>query len=329
MSTTQRSSGGTGRARTLTAGVERGGLILLLAALVIFFASYGESRVAFASEANIRTIIGGQVVVSLLALAALIPLVGGQFDLSVGASLGLSAIGTAAASARHGLPPAAAVMVGVAVGAAVGLVNAVAVAILELDSIIVTLATATVISGLVQWYTGGRSIAGVDPAFTGFASAGLAGVPLTGVVLAVVTLAVWHVLDHTPYGRHLHAVGANRRAAHLVGIEVRRTSFVSFLGSGITAGIGGVIATANLGAGNPSTGPDMLFAALAAVFLGATCIRPGRFNVFGTLVGVFFVAVAVSGLSLIGVDTWVQPTFNGTALLVAVGLAAALARRRR
>ncbi|WP_198144243.1 ABC transporter permease [Parafrankia sp. EUN1f] len=134
-------------------------------------------------------------------------------------------------------------------------------------------------------------------------------------------------LAQTPYGRSLYAIGESPRAARLVGISVRAYPLLAFAGAGLVARAAGVVLAARAAGATADNGTTMLFPALAAVFLGATAIRPGRFNVFGTVFGVALVAVSVSGLTLAGAADWVNPVFNGAALAVAVGLSTLLRRQ--
>jgi ribose transport system permease protein len=143
-----------------------------------------------------------------------------------------------------------------------------------------------------------------------------------------VLLICWFLLENTPFGRYLQAVASNRRSAKLVGIPVDRAAFGAFLLSGLLAGIAGVLLTARSGAADSTTGPSYLFPALTAVFLGATAIHPGRPNMWGTTIGIFFIAFALSGLSLMGASSWAPDVFNGVALVVAASLASVFARRR-
>jgi ribose transport system permease protein len=171
-------------------------------------------------------------------------------------------------------------------------------------------------------------LTGIPEALTNMGSGVWLGLPRTLFGLAVVALFTWYLLEHTPYGRYLHAVGSNPNAARLVGLDVDRIVILSFVISGAMTGFGGVLQVARQGGGNPQTGNFFLLPALSAAFLGATSIHPGRFNVPGTVVAVFFLATTVSGLSLSGVDNWVESVFNGTALAVAVGLSTVIGRHR-
>jgi ribose/xylose/arabinose/galactoside ABC-type transport system permease subunit len=147
-------------------------------------------------------------------------------------------------------------------------------------------------------------------------------------VVVVATAVAWFLLTHTPYGRGLYAIGSNPRSARLVGLGVERIVIIAFVIAGGLSGVVGVLQLARAGSATADAGTNLLFPALAAAFLGATAVRPGFFNVMGTIIGVLFVAVSVSGLTLSGAAAWVSPVFNGAALLVAVGLSTYLGRRR-
>jgi ribose transport system permease protein len=309
--------------------LERYGLLLILALAAIAFSILPASASTFPTVANFTNLVGDEVVLCIVALAFMLPLAVGYFDLSIASIAGLSSVAAASAMAKFGAPLLIAVLLAVLVGSLVGVVNAYLITRLRLDSIIVTLASMTLITGVVQWYTGGLSIdTGISPALTDFGSLAWLSVPRITYLLVLVIICIWYVLEQTPYGRYLRMIGSNRAAARLVGIPVDRAVFATFVLSGTLAGVAGVLLTARSGGANPQDGPGLLIPGLAAVFLGATAVKPGRFNVFGTILGVFFVAIIVSGLTLSGVQPFVEPLFNGAALLVAVGLSTTLRRRR-
>ena len=227
------------------------------------------------------------------------------------------------------VPLGVAALAGPLLGATIGLMNGLLVAALGLNSLITTLAVATVLVGFISWYTEGVSIlTGIPAALTDMGSGLWLGLPRPFYLLAAVALLVWYLLDHTPYGRYLQAVGSNPNAARLVGLDVRRITVLSFVISGAITGFAGVLQVARDGGANPQTGSAIALPVLAVAFLGVTSIHPGRFNVPGTLLAVFFLATTVSGLSLVGVDNWVESAFNGAALLAAVALSTIVGRRR-
>ena len=297
---------------------ERHALLALLVAVVVFF-----------TRANASVLLGNQSVVALLALAVILPLVTGYFDFSLGAIAAVSSVLTAGLMSFHGLPLALAVIISVVLGAAIGAINGLLVTRFGLNSFVTTLGMATLLGGLVQWYTGGQTIlAGIDPALPRFGGATWLGLPRVVFVVALGTLVLWYLLGHTPFGRRLYAIGSNPRSARLVGVRVDRSVWTTFVLAGALAGVAGVLQLARAGSATADNGTGLLFPALAAAFLGATAVVPGFFNPVGTIIGVLFVSVSVSGLTLSGASTWASPVFNGAALLVAVGLSTYLGRHR-
>lgn len=322
-------SAAVGRRRSVLPFLEKYALLVLFILLVFFFSLYGTTAETFTSSANIRNILGNESVIAVAALASIVPLICGQFDLSVGSVIGLSAIATASATATYGWPLWLAIVIGVLSGAVVGVLNGWLVAYRGVNPLIATLGVSTLLAGLISLYTKNVIIStGIPESLTSFGSGTTFGLPRTLFALVLVALLTYYVLSHTPYGRYLASVGVSPTSARLVGLHVERMVLSSFVISGMLAGIAGVLLLARAGTANPQVGPGFTLAALSAAFLGATAIKPGRFNVPGTLLGVLFVAVSVNGLVLAGAADWVQPTFNGTALLVAVVLATAIARRR-
>jgi len=315
-----------GRLRGLA---ERHALLVLLIAVTVFFSVYPESRDRFFTSENASVLLGNQSTIALLALGAILPLVCGYFDFSLGAIAATSGVITAGLMSFHDLPLGLAILAGVGIGTGVGFINGLLVTRFGLNAFVTTLGMATLLGGLIQWYTGGQTIlAGLDPRLAEFGSTKFLGIPQVVYVVLVAALVLYYVLAQTPFGRGLYAIGANPRSAALVGIRVRRSSWTAFVLAGGIAGIVGVMALARTGSATAGSGNELLFPALAAVFLGATSVRPGFFNVVGTIIGVLLVSVSVSGLTLSGASSWASPVFNGAALLVAVGVSHYLGRSR-
>jgi ribose transport system permease protein len=309
--------------------LERSGLVLMLLALIAWFSISATSGDIFTSEANLRQVLSNQSVTGIIALAMVLPLIAGYFDLSVPAIAGLSSVAMAAFVGTHGLPTWLSIVLAIGCGTAAGLINGLLIAKLKVNAFIVTLGTFTLIGGLLQYYTGGQTISnGIPEGFSTWGSLTWFGLPRPFWLLLVVAGLVWFVLMQIPFGRKLESIGSNERAAKLVGIDVDRAILLSFVGSGALAGVAGVLLTSRAGSADPTSGQAYLFPALAAVFLGATTIRPGRYNVWGTVIGVFFVAIAVNGFTLLGADAWVTPVFNGGSLVAAVVVSTLVARQR-
>jgi ribose transport system permease protein len=316
------------RNQSPSALAERFGLPLLFVVCAVVFSLLRPET--FATSANWKAIATSQAVLGVVALALIVPLVGGRFDVSVGANAGLCAVICAGLMSKNGLPLAPAIAIAVALGGLVGVVNGVIVAYLGVNSIIATIGTSTILGGFVVAYTKGIAInAGLSPTLTNLSAQSVFGIPALFVIMLLFSVVVWFLLTQTPYGRRLTACGSNIRAASLTGLNVGHIIWASFVASGLLAGVAGVLQVGATGSADPTAGGiTFMIPALAAVFLGATTWRPGTYNVAGTIIALYFLGATVSGLALVGVEPWVTDVFNGSAVVVAIIISAQFRRRR-
>lgn len=307
---------------------ERAALPVIWALTVLVFSILKPDT--FPTKSNfLINIFGTQAVQVVLGLALILPLVTGDYDISVAANLTLSAMIIAILNVDHGWNVALAILVALAAGAFIGFVNGGLVVLLGIDSFIVTLGTSTFIAGVVLWISGSRTIGGI--------SGGLVdnviihhfiGIPLGFWYALILAGVIWYVLEYTPLGRRLLFCGRGRSVARLSGLRVARLRWGAMVASGVFAAGAGVIYAGTTGSADPTSGLNFLLPAFSAAFLGATTIQPGRFNPLGTVVAVYFLATGITGLQQLGVDTFVQQLFYGGALVLAVA-ASQLIRRRQ
>lgn len=303
------------------------GLVLLMLALVVLFSILLPD--SFPTILNVRSILSDKAIIALLALAAMIPMVAGRIDLTVGYGIVLWHILAISLQTLYGLPWPVAVIIVLALGALIGTLNGVLVEVARIDSFIATLGTGTVLYALALWHTGGRQMVGALPdAFYAINGTFLLGLPITAYYVLAITLILWVTLDYTPIGRYLYVIGANQRAAELNGIPTRKFVIGAFLASGLLTALAGVLLASKLRIGQASVGLEFLLPALVGAFLGSTTIKPGRVNVWGTIVGVMILAVGISGIQQFGGSFWVEPLFNGTTLLIAIGIAGYAQRKK-
>jgi ribose transport system permease protein len=299
---------------------------VLLVIVVVFSALRPE---AFFTVANFKGIGVNQIVVVFAALGLLAPLVVGELDLSIGYVIGLSQAIVVGLMAKQGVPVPLAIAAALAACLLVGVINGLLVVRLGINSLITTLAVGSILYGVVIWYTGGEVISeNVPLSFEGIANNEFLSLPLAIWYGIALLLALEILFSLKPLGRRMYAVGGNRRAAELVGIRVRAITVGAFAASAFIAGMGGVIIASRLNSAQPELGPQFLLPAYAAAFLGATTIRPGRFNPLGTVVAVYLVAVLVAGLQNLGVPSWGEYMVDGAALIVGVALATWLVKLR-
>jgi ribose transport system permease protein len=309
----------------ITRAISVWGLLVLLIVLIIVFSLLKPDT--FLTFFNIKSILNNKSVQALVALAVFIPMTANHFDLSAGFNLGISQV-LAIGLQGQGLPWWAAVIAVVLMGALVGLINGLLVTRVKIDSFIATLGTGTVLYGLNAWYTGGQQVlASLPPQF--LAISGTVGIiPAPAIYTFVISLVLWLVFEYLPLGRYLYVLGSSPRAAELNGISARRYVTLGFVAAGVLASFAGVVLQSQLQVGQSSVGQEYLLPAFTAALLGATSVRPGRVNVWGTILAVAVLAVTVAGLNQLGAPFFVEPLFNGSMLILAVGLAVQASQRR-
>ncbi len=303
------------------------GLVLLTLFLIVLFSILLPKT--FPTLLNLRAILSDKSIIALLSLAAMVPMAAGRIDLTVGYGIVIWHILAISLQTMFGVPWPLAVLIVLLLGAFVGFLNGLLVEIAKIDSFIATLGTGTILYALALWHTGGRQMVGLLPdGFYAINGTFVMGLPITAYYIFAITIAMWLVLEYTPVGRYLYAIGANPRAAELNGIPTRKFVVGAFVTSGLLTALAGVLLASKLRIGQASVGLEFLLPALVGAFLGSTTIKPGRVNVWGTIVGVAILAVGISGIQQFGGSFWVEPMFNGVTLLVAIGIAGYAQRRK-
>jgi ribose transport system permease protein len=257
----------------------------------------------------------------------------GLFDLSIAA---MATLGGYIATLLLVLYPdtvsvPVAVLASIAVCALIGVVNGLIVSYLGISAFIATLATGSIITGSVLGVSDSKTIiTGIPDEFMAIGQGSIFGVSNPILIMLGVGFVLWLLLEHTQLGRHLYAIGGNAEASRLSGIAVRRYAPFALAVCAACAGLGGLIAAAVLGAGRPQgVGDTYLLNAFAAVFIGASSLRPGKFHILGTLIGVLLIGVINNGLSVMGVPTYWQYIVQGVLLVIALFSAGILTMRRR
>jgi ribose transport system permease protein len=303
------------------------GLVILTLLLIFLFSVLLPDT--FPTLLNLRSIISDKAIIMLLSLGVMIPMSAGRIDLTVGYGIVLWHILAISLQTMYGFSWPFAVLTVLLLGAAMGMLNGLLVEIAKIDSFIATLGTGTVLYALALWHSEGRQVVGaLNPAFYALNTTMVLGLPITGFYVIAIALIMWIIYEYLPLGRYLYAIGASPKAAALNGIPVRKYVMGSFVASGIMTALAGVLLAAKLRIGQASVGLEFLLPALVGAFLGSTTIKPGRVNVWGTMVGVIILAVGISGIQQFGGSFWVEPMFNGVTLIVAIGIAGYAQRRR-
>ncbi len=303
------------------------GLPILTLLLIIFFSILLPNT--FLTTLNARSILSDKAIIALLSLAATLPMMAGRIDLTVGFGIVMWHILAISLQVKFGVPWPLAMLIVIACGAFVGLVNGVLVEVAQVDSFIATLGTGTILYALALWHTEGRQIIGtLAPDFIAINTTSIMGIPIPAIYVLGLAIGLWIISERLPVGRYIYAIGANEKAAALNGIPVKAYVIGVFVASGIIAGFAGCVLAAKLRIGQANVGLDYLLPALVGAFLGSTTIKPGRVNIWGTIFGVLILAVGISGIQQLGGAFFVEPLFNGTTLVISIALAAFAQRRR-
>jgi ribose transport system permease protein len=309
----------TGRRRARSFGFERFSGLYLWALFIIVFAIWTPHL--FLSQVTLRSVADAQVTAAMLALAVLVPLTAGVYDLSVGATVNLAAVVVVQLQNYAHWSIWSAILVAIGINILIGVVNGFIVVVLKVSSFIATLGMATILLA-VQAIVSGQSqpLPPSAPAWATLTQFELGGIQISVLYLIVLAVVIWWLLEWTPFGRYMYAIGGNPDAARLAGVNVEGYTWVSLVISAAITGIAGVLYSSQ---NSPSLtfGSALLLPAFAAVFLGSTQLVPGRANVWGTLFAIYILATGVKGLQLVTGVQWLSDMFNGIALIGAVAFA--------
>jgi ribose transport system permease protein len=311
---------------TKTLAFDRIGAVYVWLGIIVVFSIWASET--FPQTATVKQVLNSNAIIGLAALAITIPLCARVFDLSFASVMTLTGV-SVTYFIHHGIGVVPSVALALGVGLAVGLGNALVVVVMKIDSFIGTLATGLLITALVTIITKGTNIS--DERFFGqfsaIAQTTIYGVTLSVVYCFVVALGIWYLLEHTATGRRLYATGFNPDAARLAGVRVERLRFGSLVASGVLAGAAGIVLASTLASGSPTAGTPYLLPAFAAAFLGATQLKHGRFNAWGTMIAVLMLGTGITGLGLAAAPAWSADMFVGIVLLAALAITS-LQRRR-
>jgi ribose transport system permease protein len=298
---------------------DRIGAIYVWAGIAVIFAIWVPEQ--FLTSATAKQILNANAMIALAALAITIPLAARVFDLSFAFTMSLAGV-TVAHFVAVGLPLSVAVLLGLAAGLGIGLINAIVVVVMKIDSFIATLATGSLIQALITMATGDTVILHINLAgdFSKIGQTDVSGLTLTVFYAVVVAFAIWYLLEHTATGRRLYATGFNPDASRLAGVHTERLRFASLVASGGLSGFAGIVLASTIQSGSPTAGTPYLLPAFAAAFLGATQLKRGRFNAWGTIIAVLLLGTGTTGLALAAAPQWAADMFVGVVLIASLAV---------
>jgi ribose transport system permease protein len=306
--------------------LRRYGVLLFLILMFGLFSAVDPAH--FLTRSDFVSIIQSNSTIVMLAIIVTFQVRAGIVDFSVSASMILGASIVAVLTTNHHWPLVPAILVAVAVPTLIGAINGFMVVVLQLDGFIATLGMSTVITGVAYAVTHDNVVTGLPPSLVNLGQDSFLGIPTAAWVGWVLALLFWLAFEFAPIGRLLAFVGGNQVSARLAGVPVPQIRFSVFtIGAGL-AGLAGVFLASTLGNVDPTSAGSYLLSPLSVAFLGAAAIQVGRFNMAGTIIAVYLIAIADTGIELLGASLWVSEVFSGGALIVAIAFARLTALRQ-
>lgn len=306
--------------------IERFGLIYVWLLLI---AGYSLFVPSFFSVSTFQIVLGSQATQIVITLAVVVALLGGEFDLSVANVMAVAATAVVTLNTDYAWPIGWTILAVIAAALAFGALNAFISVRIGVPSIITTLGSGTLLMGAANGWAGSAPRAGVDQRLIDLVSIDVLGAPLAIYVTFAIGIGIYYVLEHTPAGRAFVFSGQNAEVARLAGIRVARMRSASLIWSSLLSSVAGILLVGITGASVPAVASGYLLPAFAGAFLGSTVIRPGRFNVAGVFIAIYFLVTGVTGLQLLGYTGWVNDVFYGFSLVLAVVLTQLIAKSRR
>jgi ribose transport system permease protein len=313
--------------RTAVARLLAGREMVIFGILVVEFLFFAVASENFATVENLRTVLRNSTELALVAAGLTLIVIQGGIDVSVGSVLGVVAF-VVGSALLAGVPVALVLVIALATGSALGLLNGAFVTFGRIPPIITTLGTMNVWRAAIFFLLGGQFMTGI-PSFSPALERGtLLGLPLSFLLVLSIYAALWYVMRYRIVGRTIYAIGNNEEAAHLAGLNVRRAKLLSYAMLGALTGLAGLTYTMRLHAVEITVGIDIFLLALAAVVIGGTSVTGGSGSVVGTLMGVLFVGFLRNGLVLLGIPSLWERAALGFFIIASVGIDLIVNRRR-
>ena len=273
---------------------------------------------AFFTIKNLINITRQISLLVVIALGATLVMSVDEFDLSVGAVASLGGI-ISAKLAVAGVNPVLSIILPILISFFIGYLNGMIVTSFKVLSFITTLAMSTVLAGFTFWLSGGATVfENIPDSFKYLGSASILGIPLLTAIMLLLCLLFRFILNHTPFGRRLYAIGGNVNASLVSGIDVVHNKNLAFALCGALSALTGVMLASRLGSAHPTGGDGYFMNSYAAVFLGRTVVKEGIPNVWGTFVGAAILGILANGLTIMQVPSYLQDVLTGVIIILAV-----------
>lgn len=293
------------------------GTYIFLAVLIAVFSILAPN---FLSATNFINILRQVSIFGIVVTGVSMVMIGGCMDLSVGAQLAVDGMLAGTLMVTLGLPIPVAVILTILLGLVLGAVNGIIAVKLNIAPLIVTLGTMLVLQGVAYLITGGYPITGMPEAFKYIGQGYISVIPVPVIIFAIFVAFGWIVMNRTYLGRYIYALGGNKEAARLAGIDVDKLTIMMYSFCGFASAIASLILVGRTNASQPGAGSSYSFDCMTAACLGGISIRGGEGKISGTIVGVLVLGILDNGLLLLSVNSNAQSVVKGLILLIVVAL---------
>lgn len=288
-----------------------------LIGLLIIIITFSFLSPVFFTIPNLLNILQQSSINALIALGMTLVIISGGIDLSVGPAAALSAV-LGATMMVAGVPVPLAILATLGIGAICGVFSGSLVAYAGLQPFIVTLGGLSLFRAVALIYTGGNPVFGIPTEFRSLINSEIFGIPTPIVIVAVIALVLWTVMNKTPLGEYILAVGGNEEAARVAGVPVKRTKVTVFVISGTLASLASLILIGRLGAAEPTIGNLWELDAIAAAAIGGASLMGGKGSVVGTIIGAIILGALRNGLTLLNIQAFYQLLATGLIIIIAM-----------
>ncbi|MFA1237676.1 ABC transporter permease [Serratia odorifera] len=285
--------------------------------LLIIVATFSFLSPVFFTVPNLLNILQQSSINAIIALGMTLVIISGGIDLSVGPTAALSAV-LGATLMVSGVPVPLAIMATLGVGALCGVFSGTLVAYAGLQPFIVTLGGLSLFRALALIFTGGNPIFGIPLEFRMLINSSLLGIPTPIIIVLVIATLLWVLMNKTPLGEYILAVGGNEEAARVAGVPVRKTKVTVFIISGVLASLASLILIGRLGAAEPTMGNLWELDAIAAAAIGGASLMGGKGSIIGTIVGAIILGALRNGLTLLNIQAFYQLLATGVIIIIAM-----------
>lgn len=297
---------------------EKAGVLIILLLMGLVLSILTDS---FLTGRNLINVVRQVSFWMIIAMGAMVVLIGDDFDLSAGSVVGLTSV-LSAMTIQQGKGNSLLIplLVAIGVGLAVGLVNGLLIAYVQIPAFIATLGTQILIRGLALYIANGRPVSNLESKFNNLGGGSIGIIPIPIIILFFVSLLTWYMLRYTRLGRHIYAMGGNAQAAVVSGVNVKRLKAFTYLYAGVLAAISGMILTARVASGNASLGEGFELKAIEGCVIGGVSLNGGVGSVYGVICGILIIGVLNNGMDLMNVSGYMQQIAQGAIIILAVTL---------